>query len=172
MTGVHVPELSVGKASPAPSGVPWDAFAASAPDLADAGLALLDRTGSGRGLLATVRVDTPPRINPVTLRIVDGRLLVFVIIGSAKDRDLLDDGRYALHAQWDPAVPHEFSVRGHVLEVDDHAVRDAAVAVWPFEADDSYRLYELLVDTALLGERPDADSWPPVYRSWRAPASA
>ncbi|HET7831208.1 MAG TPA: pyridoxamine 5'-phosphate oxidase family protein [Candidatus Limnocylindrales bacterium] len=171
MTGVHVPEHRAPEASRAPSGVPWDAFAASAPDLAGAGLALLDRTGSGRGLLATVREDAPPRINPVSLRVVDGRLLVFVIIGSAKDRDLLEDGRYALHAQWDPAVPHEFLVRGHVREVDDGAIRDAAISVWPFEADDSYRLFELLVESALLGERASDEVWPPVYRSWRAPAS-
>jgi len=146
----------------------WAAFAASAPEIARAGRALFERSGSGRGLLATVRADAPPRINPVSLRIVDGRLLVFVIAGSAKDRDLLDDGRYALHAQWDPAVPHEFLVRGHVRVVDDAAVRAGAIAVWPFEADDSYRLYELLVDSALLGERASDDDWPPVYRSWRA----
>ncbi len=163
MTAVHVPE-----ASRAPRGVAWDAFAASAPDLADGGLALLDRTGSGRGLLATVRADAPPRINPVSIRIVDGHLLVFVIIGSAKDRDLLDDGRYALHAQWDPDAPHEFSVRGHARVVDDRAERAAAIAVWPFEADDAYRLYELLVDSALLGERASDDVWPPTYRRWRA----
>jgi hypothetical protein len=168
VTGVHVPEQTTGQADP---GVRWDAFAASAPELAEAGLALLDRTGSGRGLLATVRADAPPRINPVSLGIVEGRLLVFVIIGSAKDRDLLEDGRYALHAQWDPAVPHEFLVRGHVREVDDGAIRDAAIAVWPFEADDSYRLYELLVDSTLLGERASDEVWPPVYRSWRANAS-
>lgn len=166
-----MPEHGGPGSSPAPRGVRWDAFAASVPDLADAGFALLDRTGSGRGLLATVRTDTPPRINPVSLRIVDGRLLVFVIIGSAKDRDLLDDGRYALHAQWDPAVPHEFSVRGDVRQVDDEAVRQAAVSVWPFEADDSYRLYELLVESALLAVRASDEVWPPAYRSWRAPAS-
>ena len=168
MTEVHVPEYRAPQASRTPAGVSWDAFAASAPELADGGLALLARTGSGRGLLATVRADAPPRINPVSIRIVDGRLLVFVIIGSAKDRDLLDDGRYALHAQWDPAVPHEFSVRGHGVVVDDGAVRAAAVAVWPFEADDTYRLYELLVDSALLGERVSDDVWPPAYRRWRA----
>jgi hypothetical protein len=149
----------------------WAAFAAAAPDIAGTGRALLDRTGSGRGLLATVRGDAPPRINPVSLRIVDGRLLVFVIVGSAKDRDLLDDGRYALHAQWDPAVPHEFLVRGRARVVDDAAVRAAAVAVWPFAADDSYCLYELLAESALLGERASDDDWPPKYRSWRAPAS-
>lgn len=168
MTEVHVREHQPSTASPTPTGVPWDAFAASAPEVAEDGLALLDRTGSGRGLLGTVRADAPPRINPVSIRIVDGRLLVFVIIGSAKDRDLLEDGRYALHAQWDPAVPHEFSVRGHARVVDDHALREAAVAVWPFEADDTYRLYELLVDSALLGERASDDDWPPAYRRWRA----
>ena len=83
----------------------WASFAAADPGLAEAGRRLLERPGHGSGLLASVRDDIPPRINPVSVAIVGRRLLVFVIIGSAKDRDLLEDGRYALHAHQDPAVP-------------------------------------------------------------------
>ena len=146
----------------------WTTFAEAALELASAGRHLLERSGTGSGLLATVRDGVPPRISPVTIGIVDGRLLVFVIIGSAKDRDLLDDGRYALHAHQDPAVPHEFQVRGVAAEVTDPAARATAAAGWTFEVDDTYRLFELDVDHALLGERASADDWPPVYRSWRA----
>ena len=32
--------------------------------------------------------------------------------------------------------------------------------------DDSYPLYELMVEHAVLGERPTADDWPPIYSSW------
>ena len=147
----------------------WATFAASDPDLAETGRRLLERPGHGSGLLATVRDGLPPRINPVSVAIVGGRLLVFVIIGSAKDQDLLDDGRYALHTHQDPAVPHEFGVRGRAIEIPDPAVRAEAIAAWSFEADDDYRLFELDIEHALLGERASADDWPPVYRSWRAP---
>ena len=145
----------------------WTTFAEAAPELASAGRRLLERSGTGSGLLATVRDGVPPRISPVTVGIVDGRLLVFVIVGSAKDRDLLADGRYALHAHQDPAVPHEFQVRGRAGEVTDPAVRAAAAAGWKFEVDDTYRLFELGIEHALLGERADPDAWPPLYRSWR-----
>ncbi len=146
----------------------WASFAAADPGLAEAGRRLLERPGHGSGLLASVRDDLPPRINPVSVAIVGGRLLVFVIIGSAKDRDLLEDGRYALHAHQDPAVPHEFGVRGRAVEIADAAARAEAIAAWSFEADDDYRLFELDIEHALLGERASADDWPPVYRSWRA----
>lgn len=149
----------------------WNEFAAAAPELAAAGLATLERNGPAEGLLATVRDGVPPRIHTVKVGVVDGRLLTFVIVGSAKTRDLDEDGRYALHAHLDPAVPHEFLVRGRATAVSDATLRAAAVAAWPFEIDDGYALYELSIDHALLGERASADDWPPVYTSWRAPAT-
>jgi hypothetical protein len=150
----------------------WDDFATGAPDLAARGRALLERSGIGEGLLATVRGDAPPRIHPVHVRIVGDRLLTFVIVGSGKAADLAGDGRFALHAHQDPAVPHEFLVRGVAARVADPAVRAAAAAEWSFQVDDGYDLYELGIDHVVLGERPSADDWPPVYRSWRpGPAS-
>jgi hypothetical protein len=146
----------------------WQTFADANPELAADGRRLLERSGAGTGLLATVRGDGPPRIHPVSVGWRDGRLLTFAIVGSAKDRDLLADGRYALHAQWDPAVPHEFLVRGRATEVVNPALRASAAAGWAFEVDDGYRLFELGVEHALFGERANADAWPPVYRSWRA----
>ena len=150
----------------------WNDLAAGSPAVADAGRALIERSGIGEGLLATVRGDSPPRIHPVNVRIVGGRLLTFVIVGSAKAADLAADGRYALHAHQDPAIPHEFLVRGRATEVTDPALRTAAAAEWPFEVDDGYTLYDLSIDHAVFGERATADDWPPVYTSWRASASA
>jgi hypothetical protein len=146
----------------------WNELSAGAPALAIAGRRLIERSGAGEGLLATVRGDGLPRIHPVNVGIVDGRLLTFVIVGSAKAGDLAADGRYALHAHQDPAVPHEFQVRGRAAEVTDPDRRGAAAAVWPFEVDGGYTLYDLSIDHAVLGERPTADDWPPVYTSWRA----
>jgi hypothetical protein len=146
----------------------WDAFSAAAPTIAAAGRQLIERSGTGEGLLATVCGDAPPRIHPVHVRIVDGRLLTFVMAGSGKTSDLAGDGRYALHAHQDPLVPHEFLIRGRAVEVADPARRASAAAEWSFEVDDTYRLYDLSVDHVVLGERGSAEEWPPVYSSWRA----
>lgn len=147
----------------------WDEFATAAPSMAAAGRRVLERSGTGEAFLATVRADLPPRINPITLAIVNGRLVAFLIVGSAKLADLTADGRYALHAHQDPAHPHEFQVRGHAREVTDPTRRASVAATWAFEADDGYRLFEFSVEQAVLGERADPDDWPPSYTSWRSP---
>lgn len=146
----------------------WTAFADAEPEMAVAGRRLLERSGTGEGLLATVRDMAPPRIHPVNVGIVDGHLVTYAIGGSGKDRDLAADGRYALHAHQDPAAPHELLIRGRATLVTDGALAAAAAAGWAFTVDDGYRLYELSVDHVLLGERENQDAWPPVYRSWRA----
>ncbi len=165
MTAVHVRE-----ASRAPNGVDWDAFAAAAPDLAAAARRLLRRGELDEGLLATVRGDALPRVNPVYVGFVEGHLLTVALAGSAKLRDLREDGRYALHAHQDPAAPSELLLRGRAVEVEG-ALRDAAAAAWSFDIGDGV-VFDLRIVQATLGERLDADAWPPVYRSWRAPASA
>jgi len=150
--------------------VSWDQFAQSAPRLEAAGRRLISRSAGGTAFLATVRESGLPRINPITVEILDGRLVAFVIVGSAKFADLSADGRYALHAYQDPAEPHEFQVRGRAHEVADPAIRAAAFASWRFEADDDYRLVEFSIDQAVLGERSSPNEWPPHYSSWRAPS--
>jgi hypothetical protein len=145
----------------------WGEMAAAAPRLAERGRALLMPTGTGDGLLATVRGEAPPRIHPVSFEIADGELLVFVL-RSAKLVDLEQDGRYALHANIDEAAPSEFMVRGVAREVSDPAARAAAAQVWSFSVDDSYRLFALDIASASLGERPNPHAWPPVYTRWTA----
>lgn len=142
----------------------WAEFRKGAPALADAGLELLDARG-GEAMLATVRGDSPPRIHPVTVGLVGGHLYVF-ILASGKRRDLADDGRYALHALLDPVVPREFEVRGRAATVTG-PTRDRVAAGWAFRPDDSYALFELSIDTAVLGVRESADEWPPRYTTWR-----
>ena len=147
-------------------GISWAALESAAPELARDGRALLRRGGGAEeGLLATVRGDAPPRIHPVSVGIVDGRILVFVL-PSPKRSDLEIDGRYALHAHQDAAAPSEFSVRGRARHIRDTAARAAAASVWPFEVDDSYALFELPIESAVIGRRPTADDWPPRYEAW------
>ena len=139
--------------------------------MAEKGRALLYQRGDGEGFLTTVAADGTPRIHPLNVGVKDGRLLVFVQGHSAKARDLRANPHYALHAHQDPATPHEFMVRGEARLVTDAATRQAAATDWFFTVSDSYPLYELLIEHALLGERDSADDWPPRYRSWRSARS-
>ena len=143
----------------------WSACAAAAPALAKAGASHLDRA-NGAALLATVRGDAPPRIHPVTVGIVDGGLYVF-LLDSAKRKDLTDDGRFALHAHQDVAAPDEFSIRGRARLIPAGELRDRVGSGWFFEVDDTYWLYELQLQSVILGER-GADEWPPRYTRWSA----
>jgi hypothetical protein len=77
-------------------------------------------------------------------------------VGSAKLADLAADGRYALHFYQDPAVPNELQVRGRAHEILDPEVRAAAVTAWSFEPDEGYRLFDLSIEQAVLGERGSA----------------
>ena len=143
----------------------WADFAAAAPELAGTGARQLDRA-AGAALLATVRDDAAPRIHPVTVGIVDGGLYVF-LLDSAKRRDLVDDGRYALHAHQDLAAPDEFSVRGRARLIQEGELRHGVGTGWFFEVDDSYWLFELTIQSAILGER-GPNEWPPRYTRWSA----
>jgi len=147
-------------------GVDWGTLAAASPRIADVGLQLLNQSGEGAGLLATVRGDAPPRIHPVNVGVVGDGLYTF-LLASPKRRDLEVDGRYALHAHQDPAAPGEFSVRGRAIPVGESGTRERVAAAWPFGVDDGYALFELRIESALLGERETADTWPPSYTSWR-----
>ncbi len=103
------------------------------------------------------------------MKIVEGRLFAFIGC-SAKRSDLERDGRYALHAHQDPAVPTEFAVRGRASLVPRGTLRDTVAAAWYFESGDEYELFEFDIESALLGERASQDDWPPRYETWRARA--
>jgi len=146
--------------------VSWATLEAGAPELAAAGRRLLYRDPIGQGLLATVLGNEPPRIHPVYVAIDSGRLLTF-INPSSKMADIERDGRYALHAHVDPLAPSEFMVRGRAVAIDGELRRQIA-AGWYFTTDERYRLFELTVESALLGCRDDPDAWPPIYQRWTA----
>ena len=145
----------------------WADLAAADPALAATARSLLERSGTGEGLHASVRLATPPRIHPVNVAIVDGRLVTVVLAGSAKAVDLVTDGRYALHAHQDPAVPHELLLRGRAIRVTDPAERARLVDGWAFDVPADAHVLDLRIEQALLRERADPDAWPPVYRSVR-----
>lgn len=146
----------------------WTDLERGAPAIAEAGRRVLYRSGEGAALLATVRGEAPPRIDPINVGVVEGGLYAF-LLESARRQDLAVDGRFALHGHQDAAVPTEFSVRGRALRVEPGALRDRVAAGWFFGVDDSYWLFELRIEVAILGERDSADDWPPRYSRWTAP---
>jgi hypothetical protein len=151
--------------------ISWAELEAAAPEIAAEGGRLFYARGNGEAILATIRGDGLPRIHPVNVGLVDGRLYTFVIGSSPKRLDLERDGRYAVHSHQDPAAPSEVALRGHARMVEPGPERDRAAADWPFSVDDSYVLFELRIAAALLGARPTADDWPPRYSAWPARAA-
>jgi len=144
--------------------VTWSELDAAAPDIAAEGRRLLYARGDGEALLATVRDDEPPRIHPINVGIVDGRLYAF-LLRSAKRVDMEQDGRCALHTHQDPTAPDEFSVRGRAQLIEDAEVRAAVGGSWFFEIDETYHLFEFSIESAVLGLR-GPDEWPPRYTRW------
>lgn len=149
--------------------VSWAAFQEAEPEMATEGRRLLYRDGEGSALLATVRGSSLPRIHPINVGMVGDGLFAF-ILDSAKGRDLEEDGRFALHAHQDPEAPNEFSLRGRVLPVEEGTIRAGVATAWYFTTDDDHRLFEFSIESVVFGARPTAASWPPVYRTWRAPS--
>ena len=87
------------------------------PDLAAWGRGLLYQFGVGLAFIATVRTDGGPRTHPIRVVIRDEGLFSF-LIPSPKQRDLLRDGRYALHSYPCPDNEDAFYLIGHAALVD------------------------------------------------------
>jgi hypothetical protein len=107
----------------------WNAFAESAPELAELGLKLLNQYGAA--FLATVRRDGSPRLHPVVPIVTEGKLFVFC--GGPKVHDLRRDGRYNLNALID-RDDTEFLVAGRAVYVnDDRTIRAAVARAAPYK---------------------------------------
>jgi hypothetical protein len=148
----------------------WSEFAAERPDMAEAGRTLIYQFRVGLGYLATVRKDGGPRVHPVCPVLANDGLYVFIGNHSPKLRDLLRDGRYALHSFPNPQVDDEFTVAGRAERVDDAVIRqivyDAYTATGAFTSDDT--LFELRLERALHAKYGPRPSWPPAYTRWSA----
>ena len=124
----------------------WAEFERAAPELAERGRA---RLGFGVAWLATTSADGEPNVHPMTPLIADGRLFVFVALGTPKERNLRRDGRYAMHGVLGQD-DEEFLIRGRAVVSDDAASRalahDAAKAIGMTTKEDV--LMEFLIDRA------------------------
>jgi len=103
----------------------WANFEAAAPLLAAHGRELIERFRFV--LVGTIRSDGTPRISPVEAHIVRGHLMLVMIPGTLKARDLLRDPRILVNSPiTHPDDPNtEFKLRGRVVEIRDQALREA-----------------------------------------------
>jgi hypothetical protein len=145
----------------------WPDFADRSPELARHGERLLAER-HGYAFLATTAADGSPRVHPVAPILASRGLFVAVRRGSPKLADLRRDARMALHATVLPPEDEEFALRGTVVEIDDAAARESAVAGATDGAQLSDHLALFEIDLAEV-------SWArwsggtPVRARWRAP---
>ena len=125
----------------------WAEFAEAAPEMAALGLKQLRKFNLV--YLATTAEDGRPYVHPVVPLVTDGRLLVFVALGTPKERNLRRDGRYAMHAVVSKE-DEEFLVSGRAVVADDQVSRavahKAADAIGMTTKDDV--LMEFLIERA------------------------
>jgi pyridoxamine 5'-phosphate oxidase-like protein len=151
----------------------WEEFAAAEPDLASRGQQLLliqdpeAPNEGGLGYLATVRADGGPRVHPISPAIHDGRLYAFIVRSSPKRRDLLRDGRYALHSwplpfEADSFNDEEFYLTGSATLVEDETVR-ARIAKAVGDDVTTGVVFELGVERVLHKSRPGGTL---TYAKW------
>lgn len=85
--------------------VTWKQFSEEVPALADAVQARFK--AHKHHVLATLRKDGSPRVSGTEVEILDGRLVLGSMFGALKAKDLIRDGRYALHSN-----PGEHTMEG------------------------------------------------------------
>ncbi len=153
----------------------WAELAQFRPDLAEGGRDLLYQHGVGLGFLATVRPDGGPRLHPFCPLITDGHLYGF-IISSPKQRDLVRDGRYAVHSFPTSDNEDAFCVTGRAEIVAAHDVRDAVGTQFvterseigvPFPADDDL-LVRFEIDSCLLTRTSGFGDFSPNHQIWHS----
>ncbi len=106
----------------------WANFEAVAPMLAAQGRELIEHFRFV--LVGTIRRDGTPRISPVEARLVRGHLMLVMIPGTLKARDLVRDPRILVNSPiTHPDDPNrEFKLRGRVIEIQDPELREATAS--------------------------------------------
>jgi hypothetical protein len=151
----------------------WHELAEREPALAERGRGLIRQFGIGLGYLATVRPDGGPRLHPFCPTFSGDGLYGLILGTSPKCRDLLRDGRIALHAFQPADRDDEFCFEGTAEHIDskemEDQVRASAMADGMTSTNDE-TLFEFRLERALLATyrpRAEPDNWPPAYTAWR-----
>ena len=138
----------------------WNDFATAEPDFSRRVLELF--TTQKHMTLATLRRDGSPRISGTEAQFVDGELVLGMMPGSLKARDLLRDPRLALHSPSIDPPEGDPSAWGGDAKI-------AGVAVENFDKDPDDESHRFLVDIrevvlTKVGNPPDhlvIESWHP-----------
>ena len=117
--------------------VSWGGFAEVEPGLAASGMRLLGGEHAAIGFIATVARDGRPRMAPVSLIFTEGRMYVSVGATTPKRFDLINDGRYVLHAFLGHS-DEEFQVSGKATLISNNAERERVheAIAFTFQKDD------------------------------------
>lgn len=147
------------------TGVPWAVFEGEAPEIARAGLLLLEDAPGvpGVAFLGTVGVDGLPRMHPFIPAVVDGDLWAFVI-ESPKQRDLDRSAGFAVHSRLG-ANDESFFIAGTASRVDADDRRSRIGLAMPFsDIDDRHLLYRFGMLRALWTTWTNPTT--PAHRRW------
>lgn len=153
----------------------WGNFREIRPDLAEAGKALFYQFSVGLAFLGTVRSDGGPRMHPMCPVIVNDGLYAF-IEPSPKRRDLLRDGRYAMHC-FPPAENEDaFYITGRAEHRTDPELRERIATVFWKERDkdepppqsEEQQLFEFFIQACLYTKTSGHGDWNPRHTIWRA----
>ncbi|MFI0470484.1 pyridoxamine 5'-phosphate oxidase family protein [Saccharopolyspora sp. 5N102] len=126
-------------------------FKQAAPNLAER---VRGEIGSfGFVLVGTVRRDGAPRISPVEAHFVQQQLMLVMIAGTQKVRDLDRDSRVLLRTPvTNPARPEcDVQLRGHVVDVDEsqrEATTASVEATSGWRPRDTWRFFTVVVNAA------------------------
>ena len=138
----------------------WNDFASAEPDLSRRVLELF--TTKKHMTLATLRRDGSPRISGTEAQFVDGELVLGMMPGSLKARDLLRDPRLALHSPSIDPPEGDPSAWGGDAKIAGVAIESLATD----PADESHRFLVDIREVVLtkVGTPPDhlvIESWHP-----------
>ena len=157
----------------------WTEFERQQPALAAMGRKQLYQWDIGLGFLATVRPDGGPRVHPVCPVISEEGMHILVVDGP-KRRDLLRDGRYALHSETCPPPRHDdgFYLTGLAVEITDPAakrrfgerLRAERKTDIPWPTFDEDVLFELTLERCLLMLTEPDGEFPAGPTVWRTSA--
>ena len=156
--------------------VTWGELSTARGDLTDAGRVLLYQHGVGLAFLATVRSDGGPRLHPMCPLLAGEDLYAF-IVASPKQRDLLRDGRYAMHSFPRPDNEDAFYLAGKAILIEDPMSRDRLSQVFVSERaalgapppGDDELLFRFEIDSCLLTRTPGHGDPTPVHTIWCPP---
>jgi len=148
----------------------WADFEKVSPQISSAGVRLLKRNEVA--FLATVSATGRPRIHPFVPRIVDGRMVAFIMDSSPKLRDLDQRQQFSMHAL-PGEQDEEFFISGRATCCnDENEFRSRAGIAMGFATgiDEHHILYEFKVDRALWTRWLDfgTATHRPEYKRWSA----